>query len=197
MKRWLWLLLVLVPSWAWADIELKESYKLGESVIATVTSTGIPENAIIRGLLTLVGLNKSTVVQQGSEYMIWAEPGVFVAQLPGADDAIRAASAEGWVTVLFVVIVLASFGTLGYLVKQTMKEAREREERASARIGQLEDFIRMKLMESLESNSIVMQKILAAAESICEAANEMSSAIAHCRLAGSQLDQRVAQRPDA
>jgi len=125
------------------------------------------------------------------------EPGVFVAQLPGADDAIRAASAEGWVTVLFVVIVLASFGTLGYLIRQPMKEAREREERASARIGQLEDFIRMKLMESLESNSIVMQKILAAAESICEAANEMSSAIAHCRLSGSQVDQRVAQRPDA
>lgn len=117
--------------------------------------------------------------------------------MPGVDESIRAASAEGWVVVLFVTIVLASFGTLGYLIRKVMTEAREREKESTSRINQLEDFIRTKMIDSLSSNSVVMEKMLAAAQSMCDAANEMSSAIAHCRLAGSQLDQRVAQRPDA
>lgn len=107
---------------------------------------------------------------------------ILLAQIPGADEAIKAASSEGWVTVLFVVIVLASFGTLGYLIRKTMTESREREKEANARIGQLEDFIRTKMMDSLQANSVVMEKMLAAAQSICDAANEMTSAIAHCRL---------------
>lgn len=107
---------------------------------------------------------------------------LLLAQIPGADQAIRSAAAEGWVTVLFVVIVLASFTTLGYLIRQITKEAREREKDAAAHRQQLEDFIRDKLMEKLEANSIVMEKMVAAAQSICEAANEMTSAIAHCRL---------------
>lgn len=106
------------------------------------------------------------------------------AQIPGADEAIKAATAEGWVTVLFVVIVLASFATLGYLTRQTMKEAREREKEASGRIGQLEDFIHGKMMDSLQTNSVVMEKMLSAAGAICDAANEMSKAISHCRLQG-------------
>jgi len=109
---------------------------------------------------------------------------VLLAQIPGVDESLKAASAEGWVVMLFVTIVLASFGTLGYLIRKTMTEAREREKEAYARINQLEDFIRTKMMDSLQTNSVVMEKMLAAAQSMCDAANEMSSAIAHCRLAG-------------
>lgn len=107
-----------------------------------------------------------------------------IAQIPGVDEAVQAARPEGWVSILFVVIVVSSFATLGYLIRQTMKEAREREKEASIRIGQLEDFIRTKMMDSLQTNSVVMEKMLSAAQSICDAANEMSSAIAHCRLQG-------------
>lgn len=109
---------------------------------------------------------------------------VLLGQIPGVDESLKAASAEGWVVMLFVTIVLASFGTLGYLIRKTMTEAREREKEAYARINQLEDFIRTKMLDSLQSNSVVMEKMLAAAQSMCDAANEMSSAIAHCRLAG-------------
>jgi len=105
-------------------------------------------------------------------------------QIPGVDEAVQAARPEGWVSILFVAIVVSSFATLGYLIRQTMKEAREREKEASARISHLEDFIRTKMMDSLQTNSVVMEKMLAAAQSMCDAANEMSSAIAHCRLQG-------------
>ena len=109
---------------------------------------------------------------------------IFAQIIPGVDEAVQAARPEGWVSILFVVIVVSSFATLGYLIRQTMREAREREKEASARIGQLEDFIRTKMMDSLQTNSVVMEKMLSAAQSICDAANEMSSAIAHCRMHG-------------
>jgi len=105
-------------------------------------------------------------------------------QIPGADEAIKAASQspQGWVAVVFVALVLAGFGTFGYVIKHLLREASDRETRLSKRINELEDFIRGDLMAQLKESSSGTQKLLAACEAICSAAADMSDAIAHCRL---------------
>jgi uncharacterized protein YlxP (DUF503 family) len=108
--------------------------------------------------------------------MLWA-------QISGAEDAIKAAAAsrEGWVAVLLVVLVLATYATFAYVVRTVMKEARDREKESQARTDALDAFVRTTLVDALKQNSAVMSKMLEAAEAMIAAATEMSRAIAHCR----------------
>ncbi len=77
MKRWLWLLLVLLcPAWAQADIEINERYERGEKIIGKVIPTNLPENAMMRGMFRVSG--KASTWQPDAkvlEYAIWAEDG--------------------------------------------------------------------------------------------------------------------------
>lgn len=49
MKRVLWLVVWLVASTALADITVKPQYEANEPIVATVTPTGVPAGALIRG----------------------------------------------------------------------------------------------------------------------------------------------------
>ena len=104
------------------------------------------------------------------------------AQIPGADEAIKAASREGWVAVLLVILVIAIVVTFGYVLRTVMKEAREREKELKEENHQLQTFVNDKMMAAFEQHSVVMEKVLAAAQAMSDAANEMTDAIAHCRL---------------
>jgi hypothetical protein len=102
---------------------------------------------------------------------------MIVAQLPGAEQAINSAAREGWVAVLLVVIVLATFTTFGIVIHRIMKESTVREDRLSSRVAHLEDVIRTELLLALKSNSESMGRMLTACESICRAADQMTNTL--------------------
>lgn len=107
---------------------------------------------------------------------------LLLAQIPGADEAIKAASREGWVAVLLVVLVIAIVVTFGYVLRTVMREAREREKELKEENHALQTFVNDKMMAAFQQHSVVMEKVLAAATAMSDAANEMTDAIAHCRL---------------
>jgi hypothetical protein len=82
-----------------------------------------------------------------------------LAQIPGTDQAIASAAREGWVAVLLVVIVLATFTTFGLVIKQILNEASARESRLSERLTELEDFIRSDLLVALRENTQAIQQM--------------------------------------
>lgn len=87
----------------------------------------------------------------------WFSGSLPVGQLPGADQAIASAAKEGWVAVLLVVIVLATFVTFGVVIHRIMKEATDRETRLSLRLTGLEDFIHTVLLDALHENTKAIQ----------------------------------------
>lgn len=78
------------------------------------------------------------------------------AQIPGADEAIAAASRSGWEAVVLVVVMLTCVGFLVYVVRTIMAQALAREERLSKRIDALEEFIRTTLVTALQDNTKAM-----------------------------------------
>lgn len=83
MKRILFLLLVVLPSIAWADIDCKDFYQPNEPITFSVTAEGIPEGARIRGSVVVTNAEirtatpdtdkLQTVVQNLSKAMITAD----------------------------------------------------------------------------------------------------------------------------
>jgi hypothetical protein len=70
-----------------------------------------------------------------------------VAQIPGAEDAIKRAGEQGgWMAVVIVVVFFLTIGTLGMLVKILMDQSNVREKRMAAELETLNVFIRDKLM---------------------------------------------------
>ncbi|MHB8953554.1 MAG: hypothetical protein ACYC4U_11340 [Pirellulaceae bacterium] len=102
---------------------------------------------------------------------------MILAQIPGADAAINSAAAEGWVAVLLVVLVLSGFASFGYVIKQILADARERERALNGRIDELQGFIRTTLVGTLEEGSAMTGKMLNAVESICRAADRMTGTL--------------------
>lgn len=102
---------------------------------------------------------------------------LFLAQIPGAEEAIASATAEGWVAVLLVTLVLATFAGFGYMLKKIMAASDERETRLSTRVSMLEDTIRVELFQVLKQNSEAIGKMLAAADSIVRAADRMTATL--------------------
>lgn len=98
-------------------------------------------------------------------------------QIPGASEAISAASPRGYEAIVLVIVMLAMIGFGGWLLRHIMTEAREREQRLAARINQLEDVIRGELFSVLRENSEIMGKVLAAADGIIRAATEMTETL--------------------
>jgi hypothetical protein len=83
-----------------------------------------------------------------------------IAQFPGADKAIEAASRSGWEAVVLVVITFAICAFAGFLVKHILSDSAdrekrilldssEREKRMGARIDHLEEYLETLLAETL------------------------------------------------
>ena len=70
------LLLFAAAAAARADIEINDRYERGEKIVAKVTPTGIPENALMRGMVTVTG--KASAWQPDAaipHHAIWADDG--------------------------------------------------------------------------------------------------------------------------
>lgn len=83
-----------------------------------------------------------------------------LAQLPGADQAIAAASRESWIAVFLVVLVLAIVATFGYVLKKQMQDATERENRLVTKQDATDTYIRTTLADLIRENSKVIQQVL-------------------------------------
>jgi uncharacterized protein HemX len=94
-----------------------------------------------------------------------------LAQIPGADEAIQAASRESWIAVFLVVLVLAIVATFGYVLKKQMQDATERENRLVTKQDATDQYIRTTMSELIRENSKVIQQVLDVL-SKCKAINE-------------------------
>lgn len=102
---------------------------------------------------------------------------LLIGQIPGADEAIAAASRSGWEAVLLVVVMLAVCSAFWLVMNKNMNEAKTREDRLAARVTQLEDVIRTELLGALKMNSETMGKVLQASDSIVRAADRMTQTL--------------------
>ena len=113
---------------------------------------------------------------------------LLLAQIPGVDDAIKVAASQGWLEVTFVVIVLATFTSFGWMLKhltvrhsaieeRMQTDAIAREVRLSQRVDALSDTIRTELITTLRENSQIMGKMITASDSICRAAESMTETV--------------------
>ena len=59
--------------------------------------------------------------------------------IEGTTEAINAAAKDSWEAVLLVIIVVSAFFFIGWMLRQILKEAREREARMASRIDHLEE----------------------------------------------------------
>lgn len=97
--------------------------------------------------------------------------------LPGADQAISSASERGYEAVVLVIVVLAVFGLMGWLVRfwitkaseredRNAEQALKREERLAARITELERLIHDQLMTALKEATIAIREQSATAQAL-------------------------------
>lgn len=84
------------------------------------------------------------------------------AQIPGAGEAIKAASEsrEGWIAVFLVVLVLAIVATFGYVLKKQMQDATDREARLTVKQDATDLYIRTTMADLIHENSRVIQQVL-------------------------------------
>jgi hypothetical protein len=100
-----------------------------------------------------------------------------LAQFPGADQAIEAASKESWLAVFVVVLVFAIVAACGFILRTILNDGRAREKELNARINVLSDFVQTKLLDSLRANTEAMGKMMSSADQICAAAASMTSTL--------------------
>jgi hypothetical protein len=100
------------------------------------------------------------------------------AQLPGTDEAIKAAADKGWEAAVLVVLVISGFAFFGYMFRQFSTQSAVREERLAARVTHLEDLIRERLFGTIESNGALISKMVDATVEIVAVCREMRTALA-------------------
>lgn len=90
--------------------------------------------------------------------------------MPGTEEAIKAASHQGYEAILLVIVVLAMLGAFGILVRFLLNTTSAREKALSDRINQLEQFIQTTLVDLVaqctESNNHAVQAMHALTESL-------------------------------
>lgn len=127
---------------------------------------------------------------------------IFFGQVPGADEAIRAAASRGWEAVVLVVIMISVLCLLGWIVKvwitrasqredKILEQALAREDRLAKRIDALEDFIRTSLMDALHENTRAMLNISVASGEITKAMSDLIGALHTTRVCFATGDQQV------
>jgi hypothetical protein len=104
---------------------------------------------------------------------------MLLCQIVGADQAIQSAmnSGRGYEAVLLVVVCIAIVGAFVWTMRKMMSDAKEREDRLSARVTHLEEVIRVELFSVLRQNSEIMGQVLQASQSICVAADRMTGTL--------------------
>jgi hypothetical protein len=94
-------------------------------------------------------------------------------QIEGAAEAIKAAEARGWEAVLLVVLILAIVGFFGFILRQIIADAKDRERRLADRVTKLEDELRNELLTQVRLSTDVMSRVVAAADGMIAAANRI------------------------
>ena len=114
------------------------------------------------------------------------------AQVPHAEDAIRAAVDTGrYEPVVLVVIMLAVISFLVYLVRAVMIQASEREARLAKRIDTLEDFIRTELMAAMSENTKAMLTMSVTSAENAKAVTSLIEALHTTRICFSTGEQQA------
>ena len=104
--------------------------------------------------------------------------GHLVGQIPGADEAMKAAAATGrWEPIFLVVIVLAILVSFGYVLRSVLSEASKREERLVARITEVENAIHEQLLTQIRLSQEAMTKMNITAERISETNVEVTRSL--------------------
>jgi hypothetical protein len=103
-----------------------------------------------------------------------------LAQMPGTDEVVEAAARESWVAALLVIIVVSTFVTFGLVIRQILKEARDRENCQVQRITDLEQWTRAELLRALGANTDMMRQVLDASAAILAAAQHMQETLDKC-----------------
>lgn len=113
---------------------------------------------------------------------------MMLAQIPGADQALKSAAESGWLAVLLVVVVLCMLIGFGLILRWILKrqsdteerlirEAAEREVRNAALITQLQETIRNELIGIIKLNTDTMGRMISAADGIVRASERMTSTL--------------------
>lgn len=108
--------------------------------------------------------------------------------MPGAEQAIESAAGRGYEAVVLVVILLSMFGLMGYVIRywlqkageredKTMSQAFERETRLSARVTDLETFVREKLIQALSESTKATLTISVAMADIVKTTTELRESL--------------------
>jgi hypothetical protein len=95
----MWRRILWLPFWlclvatAWGDIEVKPQYDANEPIVATVTITGVPEGAKLRGSFSV---SDGSYLPAGENiYHIWAAPGKHLLSAQGVWVLTRDVTVEG------------------------------------------------------------------------------------------------------
>ena len=86
--------------------------------------------------------------------------------MPGAEQAIQAASNRGWEAVLLVVLVLALVTSFGMVIRWIINSTERREERQGSRITSLEAFVEGTLVKMVADCTSLMVKNTAAFDAL-------------------------------
>lgn len=77
---------------------------------------------------------------------------------PGTDEALKAASRQGWEAVLLVVIVLAVCMLSGWLIRTVLADATRREERLASDVADLQTYVQETLVAALRDTTAALAK---------------------------------------
>lgn len=122
--------------------------------------------------------------------------------MPGTEQAIQAATQRGYEAVVLVVILLSMFALLGYVVRywlqksseredKTMSQAFERETRLSARVTDLETFVREKLLAALNESTKATLTISVAMADVVKSGVELRESLHSTRPCFWNSDQQA------
>lgn len=95
-------------------------------------------------------------------------------QIPGADEAVKAATKDGWVAAALVVIMLAICALAGYLIKRILEDSAAREKRMSDRIDKLEAYIQDVLKSTLEKTTKALEDSTSVIQSLVSVIDKLS-----------------------
>ena len=104
---------------------------------------------------------------------------MLLAQIPGAEEAIKTAARSGWLEVFVVVIVFIIIGTFAWVIKRILEDGKSREDRLADRITKLENEIRTELFAQLKLSAEVMAQVVAASEKMGSVAEKMTNSLEH------------------
>lgn len=102
---------------------------------------------------------------------------MLLAQIPGAEEAIKAAAKSGWLETFVVVASIFIIGSFSWVIKRILDDGKSREDRIDSRLTKLETEDRVVLVNQLKINSEIMSQVVVASEKMSLAADRMISSL--------------------